>query len=102
MTIDMLVNAGLQNVRRAGRDKWTACCPAHDSKSGSSLSITMGRDGGLILYDHGHCTIQQILGALGLSLRDLGRKPRESTVRPPGGLAYYEHLFGRGQGRPHA
>lgn len=59
----------LSRVRETGPGRWAACCPAHDDKS-PSLSV---RDAGDILLIHcfGGCSAGEILGAVGLSLRDL-------------------------------
>lgn len=59
----------LDRVRATGKDKWQACCPAHDDKS-PSLSI---RDAGdrILLHCFGGCLPSEITTALGLELRDL-------------------------------
>ena len=47
-----------------------ARCPGHDDRV-ASLSITEGRDGKVLLYDHAGCDVARILEALGLTMRDL-------------------------------
>ena len=71
MTTAEALRSKLENVKPAGHDKWTACCPAHESSSKSSLSIEALADGRVLLYDHGGCDVAKILGALGLDLTAL-------------------------------
>jgi hypothetical protein len=61
--------AELSGVKRTGGG-WTAKCPAHDDQH-ASLSIATGRDGRTLLHCHAGCTAEQIVAALGLTLRDL-------------------------------
>jgi hypothetical protein len=61
----------LDKVKRTGKDKWSACCPCHDSKSGASLSIQETDDGRILLHDHGGCGAAEILSAIGLEFSDL-------------------------------
>lgn len=49
---------------------WIAGCPAHEDDT-PSLSITEGRDGRILLYDHGGCSTATILETLHLTERDL-------------------------------
>lgn len=59
----------LQGVK-GGNGTWTARCPAHDDTN-PSLSITDGRDGRVLLKCHGGCSLDAIVGAMGLQERDL-------------------------------
>jgi hypothetical protein len=61
----------LQRVRQTGRAQWVACCPCHDSRSRSSLSIRELGDGRVLLHDFGGCAVEDVLGAVGLSMADL-------------------------------
>ena len=61
--IDLLLGR-LDRVRSAGRDKWTAACPAHDDRT-PSLSVRIGDDGRVLLKDFGGCETEAILAALG-------------------------------------
>lgn len=62
----------LQRLRsvRGGRDQWTAQCPAHDDAR-NSLSVSEGQDGRILLKCHAGCSVEDIAGALGLSVKDL-------------------------------
>lgn len=78
----------LNGVKRSGGG-YSARCPAHEDKN-ASLSIKQGDNGGIVLYCHAGCTPEQVVGALGLSMKDLfpdGDRPRfdrrqESRPRP--------------------
>ena len=63
MNVDMLLDR-LDKVRPSGRDKWMACCPAHDDKS-PSLAITQVNDRVLIHCFSG-CGGTEVLDAVGL------------------------------------
>lgn len=86
MTVDQLLHR-LDRVRRVGTDRWVACCPAHDSKSRSSLSIRELDDGRVLVHDHGGCSVQDVLSAVGLEIEVLfPEKPigdRVSRVKKP-------------------
>ena len=60
----------LNGVRRVGALRYMARCPGHADRH-ASLSITMGRDGRLLLHDHGGCKTQTILTALKMAWADL-------------------------------
>lgn len=78
----------LNGVKRSGGG-YSAKCPAHDDKN-ASLSVKQGDNGGVVLYCHAGCTPEQVVGALGLSMKDLfpdGDRPRldrrqEHRTRP--------------------
>lgn len=57
-----------------------AKCPAHDDGK-ASLSIAPANDGGVLLTCHAGCLTQDIVGALGLTLKDLFAKPQEGAGR---------------------
>lgn len=48
---------------------WNALCPAHDDNS-PSLSVSEADDR-LLVHCHAGCSIEEIIEALGLELRDL-------------------------------
>ena len=58
----------LTRVRRIAPGRWSACCPAHDSKSGDSLRIRDMEDGRLLMHDFGGCSVESVLGAIGLDM----------------------------------
>ncbi len=66
-------------MRGAGKDKWTALCPAHDDKQ-SSLSITIGREGRAVMKCHAGCTFATIVAAAGLTLADMFVGPPPALV----------------------
>lgn len=75
---------------KGGSGQWSAHCPAHDDQHGS-LSISTGQDGRILLKCHAGCGVEDIAGALGLSVKDLFvDKPKDAPVkgRPPVVAAY--------------
>lgn len=74
----------LEGVKRSGGG-YSARCPAHEDKN-ASLSVKQGYNGGVVLHCHAGCTPEQVVGALGLSMKDLfpdGDRPRqEHRTRP--------------------
>jgi hypothetical protein len=58
--------------RHSGPGRWTARCPVHGPDRHPSLSIGEGKDGRVLLLCRSHnCPPEQIVLALGLSMRDL-------------------------------
>jgi hypothetical protein len=49
---------------------WTACCPAHEDRS-PSLSIRQADDGRILMHCFADCSIQAIVGAVGMDVGDL-------------------------------
>jgi putative DNA primase/helicase len=49
---------------------WSCTCPAHDDRN-PSLSIDAGDDGGVVWRCHAGCDQAAVIGAVGLSFRDL-------------------------------
>jgi hypothetical protein len=49
---------------------WTARCPAHDDLV-NSLSIAEGADGRVLLYCHAGCAFEDVVAALGITIRCL-------------------------------
>ncbi len=91
MTVDEVLRR-LQSVK-GGHGQWTARCPAHDDRH-ESLSISMGRDGRILLKCHAGCSVEKITGALNLSVKDLfPDKPRER----PRVIATYNYKDGSGK-----
>lgn len=73
----------LDGVKRTAPGRWLACCPSHDDRH-PSLSIRELDDGTLLLKDWAGCSVDQIVGALGLDLSDLfpPRDPVPGAGRP--------------------
>lgn len=61
--------ARLDGVKKHG-DRYTAKCPAHDDHT-PSLSIREGADGRILLHCFAGCSVDQIVGAMGLKIVDL-------------------------------
>jgi putative DNA primase/helicase len=62
--------ARLERVRPVGTG-WVARCPSHPDTT-PSLAIALGRDGRVLLYDHGgQCSVADIVKAVGLTVADL-------------------------------
>ncbi len=97
MTLDAFLSR-LDGVRRYG-DKAMARCPAHDDRE-ASLSVKKSHDGRVLLHCHAGCSVERVVAALELTMRDLmpdngpdsarGRRGRGSyrpknsaTVQPP-------------------
>lgn len=64
MTADALLQR-LDKVKKTGRDKWQACCPAHDDK-GPSLAVRETDDGRVLIHCFAGCGAAEILDAVGL------------------------------------
>jgi DNA primase len=69
MAVDTLLSR-LEGVKANGRDKWVACCPAHEDKN-PSLVIRQLDDGRILLHCFGGCEALDVVEALGLSMTDL-------------------------------
>ena len=66
--------------RKAG-DSWVARCPAHDDRH-PSLSIREREDGTVLLRDFGGCSVESILGAVGLEFDALFPEHSYQWARP--------------------
>lgn len=69
MSADSLL-AQLRKVRRTGPGQWTACCSAHEDKS-PSLGIRELEDGRVLVHCFGGCSVEDVLGAVGMTFDDL-------------------------------
>ena len=56
----------LEKVKRTGTGRWIACCPAHADTS-PSLSIRETDQGVILLHCFSECSVEEILGAVGLT-----------------------------------
>lgn len=65
-----LVLARLNKVRRSNDHNATASCPAHEDRT-PSLAVSRKDDGVLLVNCRAGCDIGDVMGAIGLSLRDL-------------------------------
>ncbi|MDE3023191.1 MAG: DNA primase [Pseudomonadota bacterium] len=69
MIADKLLNQ-LTKVKRTGRESWIACCPAHSDKN-PSMTITEKDDGRVLVHCFAGCSVDSILGAVGMTFDDL-------------------------------
>lgn len=72
----------LDGVKRSGSG-YSAKCPAHEDKV-SSLSVRRGEDGRILFKCHARCTQEQVVAAMGLTMKDLfpdGDRPRVDRPR---------------------
>jgi len=68
MSIEKLLS-NLKKIK-GGRDRWTASCPAHEDRS-PSLAIRETEDGRILLKCFGGCSVQEIVGAIGMDIGEL-------------------------------
>lgn len=68
-SIDQLL-ARLAGVKRNGPGRWMARCPAHADRQ-PSLSIRELEDGRTLLHCFGACSVDDVLGAVGMDVADL-------------------------------
>lgn len=73
----------LNKARLTAPGKWLARCPAHDDGK-PSLSILERGDGSVLLYCFAGCSVDEIVGAVGLEMRDLFPPPDHQRARPSG------------------
>jgi hypothetical protein len=76
----------LQKVK-GGRGRWTACCPHHQDKS-PSLAIRLVEDGRILLHCFGGCSVDEVVGSMGMSINDLF-PPSEIGLKPAVKPAFY-------------
>lgn len=69
MSVEILLSR-LDGVRKTGPDTWIARCSAHDDKS-PSLSVRDAGNGVVLAHCFAGCSIDNILGAVGLTLDDM-------------------------------
>ena len=66
--VDLLLGR-LEGVRPAGPNSWMARCPAHEDRD-PSLSVSV-KEGRVLLHCFAGCSADAVLGAVGLTWRDL-------------------------------
>jgi DNA primase len=68
----MGINAILEYLDKVkgSNGRYQACCPAHDDKS-PSLAISESPDGKVLLKCFAGCTADEIVGSIGMELKDL-------------------------------
>lgn len=82
MSVERLLSQ-LRKVKQTGPGKWAACCPAHEDK-GPSLAIK-DESGTVLIHCFAGCEPVDILGAVGMELKDLfpPRDPTQKYEREP-------------------
>lgn len=60
----------MASIRQRKADSAQCICPCHDDKK-ASLTVSRGRNGGVVLHDHAGCSNENIVETWGLNLRDL-------------------------------
>lgn len=60
----------VERPKLTGRGRWLCRCPAHDDRR-PSLSIRELGDGRTLIHCFGGCSVDSVLGALGLHFTDL-------------------------------
>ena len=78
--IDLLLTH-LEGVRRVGKERYVACCPAHGDKH-PSLAIRETDDGVLLLHCFAGCEVRSVMGSIGLDVSDLYPKKDVSGRKP--------------------
>lgn len=69
----------LEGVRKIGSG-YEARCPQHDDQE-ASLSISQGEDGRVLLLCHANCKTEDVVAAVGLTMRDLFPRARGAAVK---------------------
>lgn len=69
MSADALL-AHLENVKRTGEGRWLARCPAHEDRR-ASLAVRELGDGRVLAHCFAGCSINEVLGAVGLEMSAL-------------------------------
>jgi hypothetical protein len=87
MGADVLLSR-LDRVRKTGPGRWVACCPAHESKSKSSLNVTELPDGRVLVIDRGQCATEDVLRAVGLDYSVLFPERIDTSREALGGRRY--------------
>jgi hypothetical protein len=80
MSIEKLLS-NLKKIK-GGRDRWTASCPAHEDRS-PSLAIRELEDGRILLKCFGGCSVQEIVGAIGMDIGELFPKEDKLSHHKP-------------------
>jgi hypothetical protein len=79
MSVERLL-ASLNKVR--GRNgSWTACCPAHADRT-PSLAVRVTTDGRVLVHCFAGCNVEEVVGAVGMSIEDLFPERETDPVKP--------------------
>ena len=69
MSIENLLSR-LEKVKKRGQGAWIACCPSHNDRS-PSMTIRELDDGRVLMHCFAGCSVDEIIGVLGMSFSDL-------------------------------
>jgi putative DNA primase/helicase len=94
MTVEALLER-LQGVTRTSNG-WDALCPAHGDNR-PSLGVAVGTDNRILLKCRAGCSIESIVSALGLSMKDLFSGPPPATAGRPREVAAYDYKDAKGK-----
>ena len=80
---------------KGGGTQYAARCPAHNDAH-QSLSVSQGKDGRILLKCHAGCSVANIVGAMGLEIKDLYPEPRPKRPykKRPETVAIYTYPTG--------
>lgn len=81
MTDVSRILAGLRGVKSTGRDRWIACCPAHEDRS-PSMTVRVLPTAQILVHCFAGCEPGAILDALGLKFADLFPEPLTREYLP--------------------
>jgi hypothetical protein len=79
---------GVRSHQEAG--KWEARCPAHEDRK-PSLGVAVGDDGRVLLHCQAGCSVEAIVGAIGLTIADLFAGEQNHNGKPRI-VATYDYL----------
>ena len=89
----------LQGVKGSGT-QYSACCPAHGDTH-QSLSVSVGKDGRVLLKCHAGCSTEDIVWAMGIQMKDLfvDITPEQAFQKQgkPQVVATYQYVDAAGQ-----
>lgn len=80
MKVDLFLSR-LDKVRKTSRESWIACCPHHDDKS-PSMTIRELDDGRVLVHCFAGCSVEDILGSVGLTFDALFPEKLVENARP--------------------
>jgi hypothetical protein len=85
-----LILSRLDRPREVARGRWRARCPGHAGMNTTTLAITEGDDGRVLINCHAGCEVDAVVGAIGLELKNLF-PPR--PAQPGGGASPMRQPF---------
>jgi len=91
MIVDRVLSR-LDSVTQNGSG-WTARCPAHDDKK-PSLSVDVSESGKILVNCHAGCKCKDVVGAIGLSERDLFPSENGARKKPRPAFPSFEAAVG--------